>query len=136
MKENIYAGFLLRLVAHIIDTLILIYANIINILFLEMINVNIITSDVSLLILIVWTGWIYYSLMESSNKQATFGKMALKLKVTDLKKKPISFGKASVRFFLKVLSWFLYIGFLIIIFTKKKQWLHDKLAGCLVLKEY
>jgi len=62
--------------------------------------------------------------------------MALGLKVTDLEKKPISFGKASGRFFGKILSGIILgIGYLMIAFTEKKQGLHDILAGCLVLKK-
>ena len=80
--------------------------------------------------------WIYSAVFESSGKQATLGKMALGIIVTDLSGKRISFGKASGRYFGQFLSGFILgIGFLMIAFTARKQGLHDKLAGCLVVNK-
>ncbi len=79
--------------------------------------------------------WLYYALYESSSRQATIGKMALGLKVTDLNGRRISFARASGRYWGKVLSaLLLFIGFIMAGFTKKKQALHDIMAGTLVLK--
>ena len=50
----------------------------------------------------VW--WLYYALMESSQKQATLGKMALGIKVTDQHGARISFGRATGRLLAKILS--------------------------------
>ena len=81
--------------------------------------------------------WLYFALMESSYRQATLGKMALGLKVTDIEGKRISFGKASGRYFGKILSgMILYIGFIMVAFTEKKQGLHDMLANTLVIDTY
>jgi len=78
--------------------------------------------------------WLYYALMESSSKQATLGKMALGIKVTDLDGNRISFGRATGRYFGKILSgMILYIGFMMAGWTQKKQALHDILASCLVV---
>jgi uncharacterized RDD family membrane protein YckC len=78
--------------------------------------------------------WIYFAAFESSEGQATPGKKALGIKVTDLNGKRISFGRASGRFFAKYLSAaLLCIGFVMIAFTKRKQGLHDMIAGCLVV---
>ena len=78
--------------------------------------------------------WLYYALMESSSKQATLGKMALEIKVTDLNGSKIDFGKATGRYFGKIISAFiLCIGFIMVAFTQKKQGLHDIMAGCLVV---
>lgn len=80
-------------------------------------------------------GWLYFAFMESSIKQATLGKMVLGLKVTDIKGKKISFARATGRYFAKILSVIiLFIGFIIVAFTEKKQGLHDKLAETLVLR--
>jgi uncharacterized RDD family membrane protein YckC len=80
-------------------------------------------------------GWLYYALMESSAKQATLGKMALGIIVTDLEGRRIGFGKATGRHFAKILSaLILGIGFLMVAFTQRKQGLHDILAGALVVK--
>jgi uncharacterized RDD family membrane protein YckC len=72
--------------------------------------------------------------MESSPLQATIGKLAVGLRVTDLQGQRISFGRATGRFFAKWLSGaILLIGYLMAGFTEKKQALHDRIAGCLVL---
>ncbi|MGA3068565.1 MAG: RDD family protein, partial [Tepidisphaeraceae bacterium] len=78
--------------------------------------------------------WLYFSLMESSKYQATVGKMALSIIVTDLDGKPIGFGQATGRFFGKILSYItLCIGFMMAGWTEKKQALHDFLASTLVI---
>jgi uncharacterized RDD family membrane protein YckC len=78
---------------------------------------------------------LYFSLMESSNLQATLGKKAVGVYVTDLNGQKISFGRALGRYFGKILSGLIiYIGFIMAGFTEKKQGLHDILAGTLVLK--
>jgi uncharacterized RDD family membrane protein YckC len=80
--------------------------------------------------------WLYWAGMESSAYQATLGKMALGLKVTDLQGEPISFGRATGRYFGKIISALLLgIGFLMVGWTEKKQALHDIMAGNLVLKK-
>jgi uncharacterized RDD family membrane protein YckC len=79
--------------------------------------------------------WAYYALMESSSMQATLGKKALGMIVTDLEGRRVSLGKATGRFFGKILSgMILGIGYIMIGFTERKQGLHDMLAGTLVYK--
>ena len=80
-------------------------------------------------------GWLYFALMESSAKQATVGKMALGIMVTDEDGRRIGFGRATGRYFAKFLSVLtLGIGFLMAGFTERKQALHDMVASCLVIK--
>jgi uncharacterized RDD family membrane protein YckC len=80
--------------------------------------------------------WLYFSLLESSSWQATLGKKALGLEVTDLAGRRISFGRATGRFFAKIISgMILMIGFIMAGFTEKKQALHDILAGTLVIRK-
>lgn len=79
--------------------------------------------------------WLYYALMESSSKQATVGKMALGIIVTDLDGRRIGFGRATGRHFAKILSaLILGIGFLMVAFTERKQGLHDMVASTLVIR--
>jgi uncharacterized RDD family membrane protein YckC len=79
-------------------------------------------------------GWLYFALMESSAKGATLGKRALGIKVTDMSGNRISFGRATGRYFGKIVSGvILYIGFLMAGFTQQKQALHDIMASCLVV---
>ena len=63
--------------------------------------------------------------------------MALGIKVTDLNGRRIGFGKATGRYFGMILlsSVTLGIGLIMIAFTEKKQGLHDKMAGCLVVNK-
>lgn len=80
-------------------------------------------------------GWLYYALLESSSWQATLGKKAIGLTVTDLDGRRISFLRATGRHFAKLLSWFtLTIGFILAGLTAKKQALHDIIADCLVVR--
>ena len=80
--------------------------------------------------------WIYSAVMESSVHQATLGKLALGIKVVDLKGNKISFGKASGRYFGKIISACIFlVGYLMVAFTEKKQALHDMMAGCLVVNK-
>lgn len=79
--------------------------------------------------------WLYFALMESSEKQATVGKMVLSIKVTDLNGNRISFARASGRFFGKILSGLILgIGYIMAGFTERKQALHDMLAETLVVR--
>jgi uncharacterized RDD family membrane protein YckC len=81
-------------------------------------------------------GWFYYAFMESSPSQATLGKMALGIRVTDASGMRIGFGKATGRYFAKFISaLILGIGFLMAAFTEKKQGLHDLMAGTLVVNK-
>ncbi len=80
--------------------------------------------------------WLYFALMESSAKQATLGKMALRIVVTDANGQRISFGRATGRHFAKIISRIiLRIGFIMAGFTRKKQALHDMMSDCLVVKK-
>ncbi|MCW5312531.1 protein kinase [Nostoc sp. KVJ3] len=80
--------------------------------------------------------WLYYSWFESSEKQATPGKMALGIAVTNSFEHRLTFHQANVRFWSKSISaLILLIGFIMPLFTKNKQGLHDKIAKTLVIKK-
>jgi uncharacterized RDD family membrane protein YckC len=76
--------------------------------------------------------FFYYTLFEASTWQGTPGKHLLKIKVTDLETKRISLKKSAARFFSKILSAQLLIGYIMIFFTEHKQGLHDLIAKTLV----
>jgi uncharacterized RDD family membrane protein YckC len=79
---------------------------------------------------------LYFSFMESSKYQASVGKLALGLIVTDMDGNRIDFGKALLRNFGKLVSGaILLIGYIMAGFTDKKQALHDMIASTLVLKK-
>lgn len=79
--------------------------------------------------------FLYYVILETSQKQGTWGKQIVGIKVTDLEGNRITTGRAIGRWGAKVLNGCtLGIGLLTPLFTEKKQTLHDMLAGCLALK--
>jgi uncharacterized RDD family membrane protein YckC len=80
-------------------------------------------------------GWLYFAMMESSARQATFGKAMLNLRVADVNGNRLSFAHASGRFFAKLVNSFTCgIGWIIAGFTEKKQGLHDLIAGTVVIR--
>jgi uncharacterized RDD family membrane protein YckC len=91
---------------------------------------------ISLGLVAVLGQWLYFAYMESGERQATWGKQVLGVYVTDLAGNRISFGRASGRFFAKIISGLipLMIGYIMAGFTERKQALHDMIASCLVLR--
>lgn len=79
---------------------------------------------------------IYYALMESSKYQATLGKIVMGIKVVNNNGQRLDFAKAALRNISKILSGLILgLGYVMIIFDDRKQGLHDKLAGTLVVKQ-
>ncbi|WP_292464780.1 RDD family protein [Methanolobus sp.] len=77
--------------------------------------------------------WLYFAIMESSSHQATFGKKLAGIKVTDMDGRKISFWRATLRHFAKILSAMVYyLGYLMIGFTEKKAGAarHDSWLPC------
>jgi uncharacterized RDD family membrane protein YckC len=145
-----YAGFWLRFVAIIIDGIVLgvvlgiPFAVVMTAMGVSFIGVSRpeemagpFIGVFALFEIIIFAGqWLYYALMESSSWQATLGKKALGLYVTDMNGQRITFGRATGRYFGKLVSGLtLLIGYLMAGFTEKKQALHDMMAGCLVLRK-
>jgi uncharacterized RDD family membrane protein YckC len=120
-----YAGFWKRAAALLIDSIIVgIIVGLGNLILAEWL-----ASLVGLV-----AGWLYWAGMESSASQATFGKQALKIYVTDINGQRISFMRATGRYFGKILSaLILFIGYIMAGFTARKQALHDILANTLVM---
>jgi len=83
----------------------------------------------------ILTGWLYFSIFESSSLMATLGKLIVRIKVKDYQGVRITFLRATGRYFGKYISSFLLcMGFLMIFFMKKKQALHDVFAGTIIIK--
>jgi uncharacterized RDD family membrane protein YckC len=143
-----YAGFWLRFVAVIIDGLVLaipcwiigamVLASAFPVLARSQNNPGLAFAVILpriffLDFLLIAVAWVYSATMESSAWQATLGKKALGLYVTDMEGNRISFARASGRHFGKIISgMILYVGFIMAGFTEKKQALHDMIASCLV----
>ena len=150
LSDDIYAGFWLRVVACLIDSFIVSFVLMIIILpfmfglgiFSDLENIeNDATAIVAVVIMVCVSllatigVWLYFAVMESGKNQATLGKMALGIKVTGMKGEPITFWRALGRTVAKLLSGILYIGYIMVAFTDKKQGLHDMIAECLVVKK-
>ena len=160
-QSNIgYAGFWLRLVAAIIDGIV-ISIPLMPVFFLIFIDIFRHAQDLQgrqdpaaiiaimgpkiglILFVSAIVSWLYWALCESSAWQATLGKKALGIIVTDLEGRRISFGRASGRFWAgRGVSCIPYLGgtyFLVdcicVGFTAKKQAIHDMIASCLVLRK-
>jgi uncharacterized RDD family membrane protein YckC len=153
----IYAGFWLRVVAYLIDDFIALFVAIVVGLLIFVIfgatfarafggpgkdpdsaaTVVFFAVLIGYIIVLVVGQWLHHAWMESSERQATLGKMALGLIVTDTEGRRVSFGRASGRFFAKIITGVIpfAIGFIMAGFTAKKQALHDMIASCLVLRK-
>lgn len=77
---------------------------------------------------------IYCSVLESSKWKGTLGKRFLRLSVNDNNLERISYWRALIRNMIKPFSIISFFGIVIIDFTKKKQGLHDFLAGTRILQ--
>ncbi len=77
----------------------------------------------------------YFALMESSRWQGTVGKLSMGIKVTDTFGNQISFGRATARYFLKIVSAMLFmLGYVISLSDRRQTW-HDFMSRTLVLKK-
>ncbi len=158
-KEIKYAGFWLRVAAYLIDSLVMSAGGlliaipvIIGIVgfavglegvdnpedFLESGRWMYVGGIIGLILLAsllgMVMGWLYYALMESSKYGGTLGKIAVGIKVVDMNGNKVTFGKATGRYFSRIVTnMTLFVGYIMAGFTEKKQALHDIIAGCLVI---
>jgi uncharacterized RDD family membrane protein YckC len=174
-----YAGIWKRVVATIVDSIVILFVNLVVLLVLiygfgltfaglfypAKEAAFMLGGLLGLLVfyvvsIILW--WLYYSIMESSRCQGTLGKMLIGIYVSDSHGRRIGIGRASGRYFLRVLLfsippfgtiifYFLYISaFYVFLFyipllgiidvlmvavTDRKQAWHDMPVGCLVLSK-
>ncbi|MEK4458057.1 RDD family protein [Paenibacillus sp. FSL R10-2748] len=150
----LYAGFWKRTLAYIIDSLILWFVFLIIGLIWIVIRAlgdwipspaenSMLTDGPSAIFtmrllgqtLLNWGAiWLYYALMESSKCKATVGKLALGIVVVDEFNHKLSFGRASARYWSKLISVIiLFVGFIMAAFTERKQALHDLIARTYVV---
>ena len=130
-----YASFGARLIAQVVD-LILLFAAFFVVVVVALPTIGEEALDQIWYLLFYGLGWIYFAGFESSARCGTPGKRMLGLRVTDLQGQRIGFGRATGRYFGRFLSMaILSIGFLIMLGDDRRQTLHDKMAGCLVLKQ-
>ena len=157
-KNENYAGFWIRFLAFLVDTVVINTIMWVMILPLlgalglsitslnDMSNIDfydeeslaifllsVIPALVTVNLLITW---MYYALLQSGPRQATIGKMALGIIVIDVNGSRMTFARASLRYFSKIISSFIMmIGYIMAAFTEKKQALHDIIANTYVVKK-
>ncbi|MGB7845061.1 MAG: RDD family protein [Candidatus Acidiferrum sp.] len=152
-----YAGFWLRFVAHIVDDFLVGFVTFALFIpfFVLMGGMALLGSlprhgehpepaQIAAFLTMIFTfvgvaiilQWLYYAYLESGDKQGTWGKQMLGLYVTDLSGNRIFFGRASGRFFAKMITGLIpfWIGYIMAGFTERRQALHDMIASCLVLR--
>lgn len=138
-----YAGFWKRVAAYLIDYVLVMVCNYLIAFFIgfaaaKLLNLQ--TDDVphavALAALLIVLGFVlvYYVYAESSPWQATVGKRIMGIKVTDEHGRRISFWRSLGRRAAMAISSFTFlIGYMMCGWTARKQCLHDKIAGCLVV---
>ena len=138
--ETIHAGFWRRVAAYFIDGFIVgILAWIVGIVLILGVAATggvsaMIAATMVNYIVMIAIYWLYFALQESSPAQATLGKRAFGLKVTDDHAHRISFARATGRFFGKFVSSFILgIGYALAGLTERKQALHDMMASTFVV---
>lgn len=140
IKAVSYAGFWRRAVALIIDRIIIgvafaLFAALMGVSLQNAGNSGGVFAGVSFLFLAIFGEAIYYAFFESSDYQATPGKMVLSLKVVDMEGQQISFWRSFGRNMGKYISGLiLFIGYMMAGWTQKKQALHDMFVDCLVIR--
>jgi len=97
-------------------------------------NDDTITVVAIVTLMMMWfVTWLYSSLMESSARQGTLGKIITGLAVTDLKGERISFLRAASRYLLKTGLSLCGAGYLAAAITENRQAVHDLIAGTVVI---
>lgn len=133
-----YAGFWIRVAALVIDALVMY----IPLRILELVLLRPETGDPALdlgrslgasaISLVAW--WAYESTLHSSEWQATVGKLAVGIRVTDRAGARLSFAHATGRHLAEWLSGLtLGFGYIMAGITERKESLHDKIAETYVV---
>jgi uncharacterized RDD family membrane protein YckC len=156
---GVYAGLGRRLIAFIVDLILillfdLVAATVLGLIrgiqnsyfyFVQHVPVEQLTTEgtmgallgsmiASFGVLFIVIPWLYYAGFESSRSQATPGKLLMHIVVTDMNGNKPTFARVTLRHFAKIISiLIIFIGFLMIGLTRKRQGLHDRISGCLVL---
>ena len=132
IKRFEYAGFWIRFVGYLIDGILLGVVNY-GILYTFIDGFDFMAPPAGAQLVSIVLGVLYFGLMESSERQATLGKMAIGVQVGNERGERLSFANAAGRYLAKIPSaLILLIGFMMAGWDDRKQALHDKIAGTFV----
>jgi uncharacterized RDD family membrane protein YckC len=127
-----YATFARRTAAHQVDWVVCGFLLVLFAVLLAAIGAD---SDMAGTALWVLIPWLYRATTLASKHQATLGMRLAGVFATDVKGRRLSFLRATARHFASFLSYYLvFLGFLMQPFNKKRQTLHDRLSGTVVLR--
>ncbi|MGE4351618.1 MAG: RDD family protein [Bdellovibrionales bacterium] len=148
MEPYVYASVTARFLAMIVDWFFIFF--LLLLLFIPLFLISLfgilivapllalfhITLIPSFFFFLVFVHWIYFATMESSPLGATYGKRMFGIRVVTVKGDELTFSRASLRYFGKLLSAFPFLlGFVMAFVTTRKQALHDLVAETLVVRE-
>ncbi|HXS38101.1 MAG TPA: RDD family protein [Flavipsychrobacter sp.] len=143
-RRVVDASFLRRFAAILIDTIVLLIPDIFlryivgagNIMQIFYMDSDLLFRTTIYYLLSTIISWLYFSLQESGVHQATIGKRAMGIRVTNMEGFRISFANATGRYFAKTISFLIILmGYFMVLWDDKNQGLHDKLANTLVVKD-
>ena len=143
-----YGGFWRRLIAAVIDGMLLAFVFVplrVSIGFPLLFGMHdgmdsgalwsLLSAGMILNLVQAMIAWVYFSLMHSSSRQASLGMMAMGLRIATVDGRRISFARATGRFLATWISNLTFgIGYLIMLFTERRQTLHDLIAGTVIVR--
>ena len=127
-----YAGFWSRVAALIVDNAIVTIFGLALLIAAAFVGAGAVVIANFAFMLVAF---LYWPLMESSERQATLGKQLLGIQVTDGNGARLTFVRSLLRNLAKIISSIpLGLGFLLAAFTARKQALHYMITKCLVVR--
>lgn len=142
MEDTRKIGFGKRLVAYLIDAILIAIAlfAVSQLMFALLVDGGTLSDELAItignrLVLISILLYIaYFTLMESSKKQGTVGKIIMKIKVVNEKFERLTLVNALGRSVSRIISGIIFgIGYLMVLFNKDKKALHDMIARTYVV---
>ncbi|MBO6782259.1 MAG: RDD family protein [Alphaproteobacteria bacterium] len=138
-----YAGIILRTVAGLVDLgIIWLFAwgvaALFGLPFMAGTSEQLAADTTSLHMLnavVLFFAWLYFAGMEASGLQSTVGMAIMGIYTADIAGDRAGFFRTSARYWARFISLaILFLGFLPILFSPRRQALHDMLAGCTLHK--
>lgn len=136
--EHELASVILRAIAFAIDQVIIILFLVFTFIFVEILQLRPLMSDMFLWIVVLPIYFSYSLLFEWLNYGQTLGKMLLGLKVRRLDGNEIGFTEAATRWLMRIVDLFVSAGSLaalLISSTERSQRLGDILAATIVIRQ-